>query len=72
MPTKIQILMMSNEDDNPSDDSSEEETLEKFVAKAKTSRINSGREIQLQKGLAILYAQGDNLPHNCEDETVCC
>jgi hypothetical protein len=34
-----------SKNDNPSDDSSEEETLEELVAKAKTSRINSGREI---------------------------
>jgi hypothetical protein len=41
-------------DDNPSDDSSEEETLEELVAKAKSLRINFGREIQLQNSLAIL------------------
>jgi hypothetical protein len=40
-----------SEDNNTLDDSSEEETLEELVAKDKTSRINSGREIQLQKGL---------------------
>jgi hypothetical protein len=57
-----QLSEESDQDDPP-----EEETLEKLVAKANASRINSGREIQLQKGLAILYAQGDNLTHDCEE-----
>jgi hypothetical protein len=51
-----------SEDDNPSDNSSEEETLEELFAKAKTSRRNS-----TLRGLAILYAQGDNLTLDCEE-----
>jgi hypothetical protein len=69
MPTKIQIVIMSNlkAHNLKTTIHQEEETLEELVAKAKTSLINSGGGIQLQKGLAILYVQGDNLTHNCEE-----